>query len=189
MSGASFGDFLLLGIRHIFTGYDHLFFLFGLLLVCTRGPALVAIVSGFTLGHSVTLALATFGLINLPPRLTEPLIALTIFYVGAENFWRRGEPPRGRWLLVLLFGLVHGFGFASVLHEVGVGADGRGVALPLFGFNLGVEIGQLGFAALLLPLLRWLHRQPGFARRGGPALSVVVAAAGLYWFVERTVLA
>ena len=185
----SFGAFVRLGIEHIFTGYDHLFFLLGLLLVCTRWPSLLAIITCFTIGHSLTLALATLGYVNLPARLTEPTIAATIFFVGAQNCWRRGEEPEGRWLLTLVFGLAHGFGFANVLRELGVGAHGHSIALPLLGFNLGVEIGQLALAAVALPLLWWLHKKPVFNRRWVPALSAVVALAGLYWFVERTLFA
>jgi len=189
MPAASFPDFFLLGFRHIFTGYDHLFFLVGLLLACTRWTQLIAIVTCFTVGHSLTLALATLKLVNLAPRLTEPLIALTILCVGAENFWRRGAEPTGRWALTLLFGLVHGFGFANVLRELGVGADGRGIGAPLLGFNLGVETGQLLFAAAVLPVFWWARTKPVFARRWVPGLSIIIALAGLYWLVERSLLA
>ena len=188
MPDASFSAFVRLGIGHIFTGYDHLFFLFGLLLTCARWRGLIAIVTCFTAGHSLTLALATFDLVNLPPRLTEPLIALTILFVGAENLWRRGEESRERWVLALLFGLVHGFGFANVLRELGVGAGGRGIAGPLLGFNLGVEIGQLLFATVVLGVLWRLRPAPAFARRWVPGLSVIIALAGLYWLIERTLL-
>lgn len=188
MPAASFPDFVQLGLRHIFTGYDHLFFLFGLLLVCSRWRQLMVIVTCFTVGHSLTLALATLNVVNLPPRLTEPLIALTILFVGAENIWRRGTEPRGRWALTLLFGLVHGFGFANVLRELGVGADGRGIAGPLLGFNLGVELGQLVFAAVVLPVFWWARAKPVFTRRWVPGLSGIIALAGLYWLIERTLL-
>lgn len=189
MPAAGFTDFLKLGIGHIFTGYDHLVFLVGLLVVCTRWGELIAIVTAFTIGHSLTLALATFGVVRIPGSLIEPLIAATILFVGAENLWRKGEPPRARWAVTLLFGLVHGFGFAGVLRELGVGPDGRGIAVPLLGFNLGVEIGQLVFAGLLLPIFWALRGKPAFVRRGVPAISVTIACAGLYWLVERTVLA
>lgn len=188
MPTASFPDFFKLGLEHIFTGYDHLFFLFGLLLVCTQWRALLLIVTCFTVGHSLTLALATLNLVSLPPRLTEPLIALTILYVGAENCWRRGQPPPGRWVLTLLFGLIHGFGFANVLREVGVGSGGRGIVGPLLGFNLGVETGQLVFAAVVLPFCWWLHTKPVFHRYWVPGLSGLIALAGFYWFIERILL-
>ena len=185
MPAAQISDFFQLGLEHIFTGYDHLFFLFGLLLVCTRGKTLLLIITCFTLGHSLTLALTTLHLVNLPPRLTEPLIALTILWVGAENLLRRGEEPRGRWAVTLLFGLVHGFGFANVLRELGVGSGGSSIAVPLLGFNLGVETGQLVFAAVVLPLCWWLRTKPVFVRRWVPGLSAFIALAGLYWLAER----
>ncbi len=184
---STFGSFLKLGVEHIWTGYDHLLFLFGLLAVCTRFRSSIAIISCFTLGHSLTLALATMDLVNLPGRYTEPLIAASIFFVGVENLVRRGEEPRGRWMLTFLFGLIHGFGFASVLRDLGVGRDGQGLAMPLFSFNLGVELGQIAIAAVVLPLIWQLRKNEKFLRRGVPALSAIVALAGLYWLLERTI--
>lgn len=184
-TGTSFGPFFRLGFGHIFTGYDHLLFLLGLLLVCTRWRTLVIIVSCFTVGHSLTLALATLGWITPPPGLTEPLIALTILWVGVENVRRRGAEPAGRWAVTLLFGFVHGFGFAAVLRDLGVGSGGSGLIVPLFAFNLGVECGQLMFAAVVLPPLWWLRRFPWFARRGAAVLSGAVVFAGIYWLLER----
>lgn len=186
-TGTSFGPFFQLGIQHIFTGYDHLLFLLGLLLVCTRGPTLVMIVTCFTVGHSLALAMATLGWINLLSGVTEPLIALSILWVGVENIWRRGTEPAGRWALTLLFGLVHGFGFATVLRDLGVGTEGRPLLVPLFAFNLGVESGQLVFAAIALPLIWWLRRFPSLGARVVTILSGVVALAGFYWLVERVV--
>jgi len=189
MPAATFSDFLKLGVGHIFTGYDHLVFLAALLVVCVRWQQLVLIVTCFTVGHSLTLVLATLGLIPAPAHVVEPVIALTILFVGAENFWRKGEPPRGRWVVTLLFGLVHGLGFAGVLRELGVGTGGRGLVLPLLAFNLGVEIGQLIFAGLLLlPVVLALRQRPDFTTRWVPALSVIIALTGLYWLVERTLL-
>lgn len=181
--------FVRLGIEHIWTGYDHLLFLFALLVVCRTFRSIVAIITCFTLAHSITLALATLDVVNLPARLVEPAIAASIVYVGVENLLRRGEEPRGRSALTFAFGLVHGFGFATVLRDLGVGGATQGIAMPLFTFNLGVEIGQVVIAAVVLPIVWRLRRREGFARRGVPALSALVAAAGLYWLVERTVLA
>ena len=90
-------------------------------------------------------------------------------------------------MLTFAFGLIHGFGFASVLRELGVGGNGRGVAMPLFSFNLGVESGQLAIAILILPLLWKLHQKPNFKRYVVPVVSMIVALAGLYWLLERTV--
>ena len=186
---STFAAFLKLGIEHIWTGYDHLLFLFGLLVVCTRFRSSIAIISCFTLAHSITLALATLNVVNLPSRYTEPLIAASIVYVGVENLVRRGAEPRGRWALTFLFGLIHGFGFASVLRELGVGQGGRGLAMPLFTFNFGVELGQIAIAAVVLPIIWQLRKNEKFVRRGVPALSAVVAMAGLYWLLERTIFA
>ncbi len=184
----SFGPFFRLGIEHIFTGYDHLLFLLALLLVCTRWRELLAIVTCFTVGHTVTLGLATAGLVNLPPPVAEPLIAFTILFVGVENVLRRGTSGSARWAPTLLFGLVHGFGFATVLRDLGVGQQGGALARPLFAFNLGVECGQLLFAAIVLPLLWRARRHPAFVRTGVPALSALIALTGFYWLVERLLL-
>jgi hydrogenase/urease accessory protein HupE len=181
-----FFGFLKLGVEHIWTGYDHLLFLFALLVVCRSFRSVVAITSCFTLAHSLTLALATLDLVGLPSRITEPAIAASIAFVGIENLVRGGAEPRGRWLLTFAFGLIHGFGFASVLRDCGVGARGQGVAIPLVSFNLGVEFGQMAVAAVVLPVIWALRTKPSFVQRGVPVLSTVVVAAGLYWFLERT---
>ncbi len=185
----TFWGFLRLGIAHIWTGYDHLLFLFGLLIVCRSFKSIVGIISCFTIAHSITLALATLNIVNIPSRIIEPMIAASICYVGVENLVRRGAEPRGRWALTFGFGLIHGFGFASVLRELGIGANGHGLAMPLFTFNLGVEIGQVSIALLVLPVVWQLRKNPAFVRRGVPILSALVALAGLYWFLERTVFA
>ena len=179
----TFTGFLLLGIEHIGTGYDHLLFLFGLLLVTRSFKATLAVITSFTLAHSLTLAAATLNLVTLRPAITEPLIALSIVYVGVENLLRRGE-PKHRWLLTFVFGLIHGFGFASVLRDLGVTSE-SGVALPLFSFNLGVELGQLVVAAVLLPVLWCLRDNVNFTRRLVPACSIAISAAGVFWFCQR----
>lgn len=183
----AFWSFVWLGVEHIWIGYDHLLFLFALLIVCRSFRSIVGIVSCFTLAHSITLALATFDLVNLPPRVVEAAIAASIVYVGVENLLRRGEEPRGRWLLTFGFGLVHGFGFASVLRDLGIASGRQGIALPLFTFNLGVELGQVAIAAVVLPLIWRLRRREGFVRRGVPVISAAIALAGLYWLLQRTV--
>jgi hydrogenase/urease accessory protein HupE len=184
-----FASFVRLGVEHIWTGYDHLLFLLALLAVCASFRASVRVISCFTLGHSLTLALATLDWVNLPARYTEPLIAASIVYVGAENLLRRGTEPRRRGVLTFGFGLIHGFGFASVLRELGVGVNGSGLAMPLFSFNLGVELGQIAIAAVVLPLLWQLRKQEWFLRRGVPAISALVALAGFYWLLARTLMA
>ncbi|MDD5198947.1 MAG: HupE/UreJ family protein, partial [Terrimicrobiaceae bacterium] len=180
----SFWGFAGLGINHILTGYDHLLFLCALLLVARNLASSLKIISCFTLGHSITLALATLDLVHLAPRLVEPLIAASIVYVGIENLLRRGEPT-GRYLLTFSFGLVHGLGFATVLREMGVGAHGSGVLVPLLGFNVGVELGQIGVAAVVLPIFWKLGDHPVWLTRWVPACSQLVALAGAWWLVER----
>jgi hydrogenase/urease accessory protein HupE len=184
----SFLAFLKLGIEHILTGYDHLLFLFGLLVVCRRFSTTMTIITCFTLAHSLTLALAALNVVTISSRVVEPLIAASITFVGVENLVRRGE-PKGRWLLTFAFGLIHGFGFASVLREAGVGMGGKSLLLPLFSFNLGVELGQLAVVIVLLPVLWKLRTRPAFARYGVPAISAVVVLLGGYWLIQRTVFA
>jgi hydrogenase/urease accessory protein HupE len=152
--------------------------------------SVVKIVTSFTVAHSITLALAALDLVTLPPSVVEPVIALSIIYVGVENILYRDRPERleQRWLLTFAFGLIHGFGFAGVLRELEIGAGGGGVAVPLVSFNLGVELGQLAIALLVWPLVWKLRAKPLFKARYVTACSVVVALAGGYWLVERTLL-
>lgn len=183
----SFSQFLLLGIEHILTGYDHLVFLLGLLIAGASFKAAAKIITSFTVAHSITLALATLGLVRISPGIVEPLIAVSIIYVGLENIFRR-EMKR-RWLLTFCFGLVHGFGFAAVLSELGIGSVGlAGAAIPLLSFNLGVELGQVVIAAVALPLIWKLRTKPSFVARFVPVCSVLLAVAGGFWLVERTML-
>lgn len=184
----TFLDFLLLGVRHIWTGYDHLLFLFALLLVCRTFRDAAVVISFFTVAHSLTLALATFDVVQLSSRIVEPAIALSIVYVGAENLLRRGREIRGRGLLTFAFGLVHGLGFAAVLRELGVAAS-RAAVMPLFSFNTGVELGQLAVASVAWPLISMLRQRTTiWPRLGVPVCSALIVLAGGYWLVERTIL-
>lgn len=180
----SFADFLVMGVKHIWTGYDHLLFLFGLLIVTRNFVSSFKIITCFTIAHSITLAVATLSMVQFSSRVVEPLIAASIVYVGVENLVR-GDDPKGRWLLTFAFGLIHGFGFASVLRELGVGSNGSGIGVPLVSFNLGVEIGQIAIASLVLPVIWKLRARPVFINRWVPACSVLVAVLGSYWFVQR----
>jgi hypothetical protein len=175
----TFWRFVLLGIEHIFTGYDHLAFLLGLLVATATLGSLVKIITSFTIAHSITLALATFDVVILPSRLTESLIALSIGYVAAENLldFRLMK----RYYITFLFGLVHGFGFSNVLREMDLPRSS--LALSLFSFNLGVEIGQVTFVVLIFPLVQDLVKS-GW-KRLKPAVSVGIACLAAYWFVER----
>ena len=180
----NFLDFLLLGIRHILTGYDHLLFLFGLLLVSRNARSAALLITCFTVAHSLTLALSTFNLVNLQSRFVESAIAASIVYVGVENLYR-GKTLDYRWILTFLFGLVHGLGFATVLREMGVANTGIKAAIPLIAFNSGVEIGQLSIALIVLPLIWKARRNATFFRIAVPACSILIALAGGYWFIER----
>jgi hypothetical protein len=183
-AGAAHGglaSFVLLGIEHILSGWDHLLFLLALLLPGGGVLALAKIITAFTLAHSVTLALAVLNAIALPERLVEAVIALSIAAVAAENLYLRPTVTR-RWIASFCFGLVHGLGFSSALRELDLPA--RGLWLSLFGFNAGVELGQALVVAAALPLLLALRRTGGEQRviRGS---SVAILLVGLVLFVER----
>ncbi|MCU0684879.1 MAG: HupE/UreJ family protein [Polyangiaceae bacterium] len=172
-----------MGVEHILTGYDHLVFLFGLVLVASRLRSILAVVSAFTLAHSITLGAAALGAWAPSPSLVEPAIALSVAYVGVENFLIKSADRR--WLITFPFGLVHGFGFAGALQELAL-PKGETIG-ALVAFNLGVEAGQLAVLALVLPALVWARKSPAFARHGLRVLSAAVVVAGVGWFVERVV--
>jgi hydrogenase/urease accessory protein HupE len=180
----SFTNFLCLGVKHILTGYDHLLFLFGLLLVARGFFSSLGIITSFTIAHSITLAVATLHLVQIPSRIVEPLIAASIVFVGIENLLR-GDIPAARRMVAFGFGLIHGFGFASALREAGIGSGAGGILLPLFSFNLGVELGQIMVAAAALPIIWKLREKPMFIARWAPACSAAVVLLGSFWFVQR----
>jgi hydrogenase/urease accessory protein HupE len=180
----SFANFLSLGVKHILTGYDHLLFLFGLLLVARGFFSSLGIITSFTIAHSITLAVATLHLVQIPSRIVEPLIAASIVFVGIENLLR-GDIPTARRMVAFGFGLIHGFGFASALREAGIGSGTGGILLPLFSFNLGVELGQIMVAAAALPIIWKLRENPMFIARWAPACSAAVVVLGSFWFVQR----
>jgi hydrogenase/urease accessory protein HupE len=186
-SFAAFVDFLKLGIEHIVTGYDHLLFLFALLAVTHSFWPAIKIITFFTVAHSITLACAGLNLIELPSSFVEPFIAATIIYVGVENVIR-GDHPKGRHWLTFGFGLIHGFGFASVLREMEISSGDTGILLPLLSFNLGIETGQIAVASVVLPMIWWLNNKPAIAEKFLKGCSVLVSLMGAYWLLERTVL-
>jgi hydrogenase/urease accessory protein HupE len=179
-----FSEFLGMGVKHILTGYDHLLFLFAVLIGCKQISSIVKIITAFTIAHSISLALSTLGWVVIPSRIIEPMIAATIAYVGIENLLFR-QAVSHRAMLTFGFGLVHGFGFAGALHDMGVGENGSAVAIPLLAFNSGVEIGQMMVAAVILPLLWRFKDKPQFNLRWAPACSIFVALAGGFWFIQR----
>lgn len=181
-----FKEFLELGIEHILTGYDHLLFLFALLIVTHRFWSAFGIITFFTVAHSITLAIAGMNLVSIPSTIVEPLIAASIVYVGIENLIVK--EPKGRKYLTFAFGLIHGFGFAAVLQEMNITSIETGILVPLFSFNLGVETGQLVVTAISLPIIWWLHTKPLIEKYFVPVCSTIVCLAGGFWLIERTLL-
>ena len=186
----SFADaarrYTLLGVEHILFGIDHLLFVVGLLLI-VRGPwMLLKTITAFTLAHSLTLGLATLGVVEVPPAPVEACIALSIVLVAAEGLrqGRLGTLPSRPWLLAFVFGLLHGFGFAGALSALGLPAGEIPVAL-LF-FNVGVEIGQIAFVAAVLSihhlLARWIMVLPSWT---GAIPGYAIGCMAMLWFFER----
>jgi hydrogenase/urease accessory protein HupE len=184
--------FVLSGIEHIVIGPDHILFLIGLLLLGGTIARLALIVTAFTIGHSITLSLAALDIVSPPSYFIEPLIALTIVVVGADNLLvlRAGEDKKAadiRAWLAAGFGLIHGFGFAYVLKEFGL--PQTALAWSLFAFNVGVEIGQLLIVTVVAGSLMFIRkRSPAAARVLAIGGSVAVIIAGVYWFIERVFL-
>ena len=188
--GETLRHYVAAGIEHIAIGYDHIAFLLAVIVLGRRFWPLFAAVTAFTVAHSITLTLAVLGWVELPSRIVEPLIAATIVYVAAENFFIRDI--RHRWWLTFAFGLVHGFGFASVLREYGI--PDQALIPALAAFNAGVEVGQILIVAVAV--FAW---RAGFAlggkaglradalqqRRVSLAISAGVLLLGLYWLGER----
>jgi hypothetical protein len=180
---SSFGRFFVMGVRHILSGYDRVLFLAGVLGVLRRWPNVIQTITAFTVAHSITLALATTGVVAMPSSLVEPLIAASIVYVGIENLLRSQQ--ESRWRLTFVFGLIHGLGFATALRDVGIGTAGGAIALPLAGFNVGVEAGQIAVAAVLVPLFWRLTADSGPTLRFASVWSYLVILAGSYWLIVR----
>ena len=182
-TGAVIGKFVPQGVHHILIGPDHVLFLVGLLLLGGTLRQLLLVVTAFTLAHSITLSLAVLNLFNPPAHLIEPAIALSIVCVGADNLLVGDGRDMRAWI-ALGFGLIHGFGFASVLQAMAL--PPRDIAWSLVSFNVGVELGQLAIVVVAAWLLASLRQWSAAAGRrlvvGG---SVVVIAAGAFWFVER----
>jgi hydrogenase/urease accessory protein HupE len=175
------------GIHHILVGPDHLLFLFGLLLLGGSVRRLALVVTAFTAAHSITLSLAVLNIVAPSARITEPAIALSIVYVGADNLLVRDGRDVRTWI-AFAFGFIHGFGFANVLREMDLPA--RALGWSLFSFNLGVEIGQLLVVIVVTSALAAIRsRSPVAGRRVAFAGSVVIVVAGTFWFVQRVFLA
>jgi hydrogenase/urease accessory protein HupE len=182
------GTFVLQGIHHIFIGPDHIAFVIGLLLLGGSVLRVLKIVTAFTVAHSVTLVLATLRIVQPPSSLVESAIALSIVAIGIESLFAHHAGRDRRAALAFGFGLVHGFGFASVLREFGLPTASLGVALA--SFNIGVEGGQACIVLVVTPLLAWvrIHR-PREAPRLLAATACLLVLAGAYWFVQRVLAA
>jgi hydrogenase/urease accessory protein HupE len=183
-----FRDYARLGVEHILTGWDHLLFVLGLVLLVGWGSRLLWTVTAFTLGHSVTLALASLGLVRVPQAPIEAVIALSIYVLAVELTRRRDGArtftQRAPWLVASGFGLLHGLGFAGALSEVGL--PPAEIPLSLFSFNVGIELGQLAFIAGVLLLTGALRKLPVAwpkAATAAPAYGIGILAA--FWFFER----
>ena len=180
--------YLRLGIEHILLGIDHLLFVFALLLIVSGVRRMVWTVTAFTLAHSITLAGATLGYVHVPQQPVEAVIALSILFLATEIVHsRRGRPgyaERWPWVVAFIFGLLHGFGFAGALAEVGLPENAIPFALVFF--NVGVELGQLAFIATVLLTGRLIHRIKTISLRPAEVVaSYVIGSVAAYWTIER----
>ncbi|MEO7425293.1 MAG: HupE/UreJ family protein [Fibrobacteria bacterium] len=180
------GRFIWLGFTHIIPeGTDHILFVLGLFFFSVLLRPLLLQVTAFTVAHSITLGLSLLGVFSLPSRIVEPLIALSIAVVAIENiFFRKLRPSRI--LIVFAFGLIHGLGFAGVLKGLGL-PEGQFFQV-LVSFNVGVELGQLTVIAAASALTFWMWKKPWYHNRVVVPVSVLIAAVGLFWFVQRILL-
>jgi len=185
-AGAVFLRYIGAGFEHIVPlGLDHILFVLGLFFFATQLRPLLWQVTAFTVAHTITLALASTGVVSIPASIVEPMIAATIIYVGIENTIGKGN-VRGRTALVFAFGLLHGLGFASVLGDYGIASERFLVAL--IGFNIGVELGQLAVIAASFALVGWFIAKPWYRKAIAIPVSLVIAAIGAFWLIERTLL-
>ncbi len=202
-AGPAAGGYFVLGVEHILLGIDHLLFVFALVLIVRGVGLLVKTITAFTIAHSITLALATLGVVNVPSAPVEAVIALSIVFVAAEIVRESGtgfQPvtalehglkaratltARAPWLVAGLFGLLHGFGFAGALSEVGLPQND--IPLALLWFNVGVEAGQLAFIAVVLAIIALLRRVTFTFPRWTPLVPpYAVGALAMFWVIERT---
>ena len=180
--------YLVTGIEHIFLGYDHIAFLVAIVLWARRLLPVIKVVTAFTIAHSITLSLAALQIVVIPSAIVEPAIAASIIFVAVENFFSRNVD--GRWRVTFAFGLIHGFGFAGALQELGLPANA--VVPALAAFNIGVEIGQVAIVSIVVPALIVLDRlfaadrtKPVRAAALVYTLSAVITVLGSYWLVTR----
>lgn len=176
-------QYLWLGFLHIIPlGLDHILFVLGLYFLGSGWRALAAQIATFTIAHTTTLGLAAAGLVRVPPAIVEPLIALSIAFVALENIFRPRVGP-ARLVVVFIFGLLHGLGFAGALSELAMPGDRFFTAL--LSFNFGVDFGQLAVLALAILAVGWFRQKPWYRRTLAIPACALIAATGLYWTVER----
>lgn len=178
-----------LGIEHILLGVDHLLFVFALLLIVNNTRRLIVTITAFTVAHSITLGAATLGFVNVPQKPVEAVIALSILFLAVEIIHgkqgRPGYAARWPWLVAFIFGLLHGFGFAGALSEVGL--PERAIPLALIFFNIGVELGQLFFVTGIVAITLLMHelKQQVFLNRAETVVIYVIGGLSSFWLVER----
>jgi hypothetical protein len=184
----SFLDFILLGFEHIWAGIDHLLFVAGLIFIARTPRRVLATITGFTIAHSITLALAALDVVHLPTRAIEGVIALSIVFLAVEL--AKGPRDTLTWRMPIVvasaFGLLHGFGFAVVLSEIGL--PSQGLVAALLGFNLGIELGQIVFAALILVILRLVRKVDRRGAAQWPVQKLAGYAVGIlasFWMFQR----
>jgi hydrogenase/urease accessory protein HupE len=184
------GAYLMHGIEHILFGFDHLLFVLALILIVRSGRVLLLTITAFTVAHSITLSLATLGIVQVPGPPVEATIALSILLLACEIVrLRRGETSltaRWPWVVAFSFGLLHGFGFASALTEIGLP---RGdIPLALFAFNVGVEVGQLIFIGVVVGAVacaKWIGLPPAAERQALPVATYAIGILAAFWLIER----
>ena len=181
----SFSKFFVLGVQHIIPkGLDHILFIFGLFLFSTSLKKLITQITIFTIAHSITLIFVSLSLIKINPQIVEPIIALSIFYVGLENIFKNYTKEYLRYVIILFFGLLHGLGFALVLSDIGYRSSD--LFINLISFNIGIEVAQISIV-LILYLLITIN----FANNKNYRIffqipsSILISTIGLYWFLER----
>lgn len=184
---AVIADYIVWGFQHIFPkGFDHILFILGLYLFSIAFKPLLWQVTMFTIAHTVTLGLAMNGIISLPAHIVEPLIALSIAYIGIENIFAKNL-HNSRLVLVFIFGLLHGLGFASMLSDIGL--PEHAFVTSLISFNIGVELGQLSIIVVAYLLVtKWLIRWRGeawYQKFIAIPASIIISCVAIYWFFER----
>jgi hydrogenase/urease accessory protein HupE len=174
--------FFKLGMLHILTGYDHLLFLFSLLLGRQTLKQYAAVVTSFTIAHCITLSLSVLGIVTIPSRFVEAAIAFSICYVALENLFRK--KIKNRWMITFVFGLIHGLGFATLLRDMQI--PKTNLAIALLNFNLGIEVIQLSIVLILLPVLAFIFKQK-FNKKFVQIGSIILTVLGAFWFIQRLI--